>query len=59
MSGAVCFYGRRVPIQTLFDYLEGNATVEDFCKDYDIPREQALGVIHLGLEGINERVQAA
>lgn len=41
MSGAPCFKGTRVPVQSLIDYIEGNSTVEDFCADYpSVSREQ-------------------
>ncbi len=29
MSGALCFAGTRVPVQNLFDYLEGRSSLED------------------------------
>ena len=32
MSGALCFMGTRVPVKTLFDYLEGASTLEDFWR---------------------------
>ena len=59
VSGAPCFYGRRVPIQTLFDYLAGGETIAEFCLDYSIPREQAEGVVRLGLDSILGRLKAA
>ncbi|HZP88925.1 MAG TPA: DUF433 domain-containing protein [Burkholderiales bacterium] len=34
MSGALCFKGTRVPIQNLFDYLEGSSSLEEFLEDF-------------------------
>ena len=34
MSGAVCFKGSRVPVQNLFDYLEGASTLDEFLEDF-------------------------
>jgi Protein of unknown function (DUF433) len=31
MHGVPVFRGTRVPVQTLFDYLEGGDALEDFC----------------------------
>ena len=40
MSGALCFTGTRVPVQNLFDYLEGSSSLEDFLEDFpSVPRE--------------------
>ncbi len=46
MSGALCFAGTRVPVQTLFDYLEGSSSLEDFLEDFpSVSRERAVAVI--------------
>lgn len=34
MGGTPVFIGTRVPIQTLFNYLEGGDSVEGFLDDY-------------------------
>lgn len=34
MHGAPVFRGTRVPVQTLFDYLEGGDTLEDFLEGF-------------------------
>jgi len=34
MYGTPVFLGTRVPVQTLFDYLEGGDTVEDFLEGF-------------------------
>ena len=46
MSGAVCFRGTRVPVQNLFDYLEGSSSLEDFLEDFpSVSREAAVAVL--------------
>jgi uncharacterized protein (DUF433 family) len=43
MHGAPVFRGTRVPVQTLFEYLEGGDTLEDFLEGFPtVPRELAL-----------------
>jgi len=46
MSGALCFKGTRVPVQNLFDYLEGSSSLEEFLQDFpSVHREAAIAVI--------------
>ena len=55
MSGSLCFTGTRVPVQNLFDYLEGGSSLEDFLEDFpSISRETAIAI----LEGARERLFA-
>jgi len=43
MHGTPVFRGTRVPVQTLFDYLEGGETLEAFLEGFPtISRELAL-----------------
>jgi len=42
MSGAPCFVGTRVPVQALFDYLDGGHPLADFLEDFPtVTSEQA------------------
>jgi uncharacterized protein (DUF433 family) len=34
MGGTTVFKGTRVPVQTLFDYIEGEETIEEFLEDF-------------------------
>ena len=46
MSGALCFAGTRVPVQNLFDYLEGSSSMEDFLEDFPtVSRAVAVAVL--------------
>jgi uncharacterized protein (DUF433 family) len=46
MSGAPCFSGTRVPIQTLIDYLEGGDSIEEFLDGFPtVSREQVIAFL--------------
>jgi uncharacterized protein (DUF433 family) len=48
MRGSPCFYGTRVQIKNLFDYLEGGESIDDFLEDFEgVTREQVTTVIAL------------
>ena len=54
MHGTPVFRGTRVPVQTLFDYIEGGETLEDFLEGFPtVSRELALKA----LEEANTTVQ--
>lgn len=43
MHGTPVFRGTRVPVQTLFDYLEGGETLDDFLDGFPtVSRELAI-----------------
>ena len=51
MSGALCFNGTRVPVQSLFDYLEGSSSLEEFLDDFpSVSREAAIAVLEVAKE---------
>ncbi|MGP0071341.1 MAG: DUF433 domain-containing protein [Bryobacteraceae bacterium] len=46
MHGIPVFRGTRVAVQTLFDYIEGGETLEDFLKGFPtVPRDLTLQVL--------------
>lgn len=46
LGGTPVFRGTRVPIQTLFDYLQGGETLEDFLKGFPtVIRESAIAAL--------------
>jgi Uncharacterized conserved protein len=47
MSGIPLFYGTRIPIQSLFDWLQ-TESLDDFLENFpSVSREQAIEVLHL------------
>jgi uncharacterized protein (DUF433 family) len=55
LGGTPCFYGSRVPLQNLFDYLEGGAPLAEFLDHFEgVTREQAVAVIDLARAGLLE-----
>ena len=55
MSGTLCFAGTRVPVQNLFDYIEGSSSLEEFLEDFpSVSRAKAVAV----LEAARERLFA-
>jgi uncharacterized protein (DUF433 family) len=45
MSGALVFVGTRVPLQTLFDYIEGEDGLNEFLEDFPHLKVPALQVL--------------
>jgi uncharacterized protein (DUF433 family) len=47
MHGTPVFRGTRVPIQALFDYLEGGDTLEEFLEGFPtVSREMAIAALN-------------
>ena len=50
MNGTPVFYGTRVPIQSLFDWLE-TESLDEFLENFpSVKREQAIEVLHIAEE---------
>ncbi|MEJ7828432.1 MAG: DUF433 domain-containing protein [Segetibacter sp.] len=48
MGGTPVFTGTRIPVQTLFDYLEGGDDLNEFLDDYPtISKEAAIQVLEM------------
>jgi len=52
MSGALCFYGTRIPVSHLMSYLETGSTMEQFCADYHVEPRVARSVLELAPTGL-------
>ena len=56
LGGTPVFRGTRVPLQALFDYLEGGDTLEEFLEGYpSVSREMALRVLKEAREFLSAR----
>ena len=45
MSGVPVFRGTRVPLQTFFDYLEGDGGLAEFIDDFPYLKSQVMRVL--------------
>ena len=46
LGGTPVFVGTRVPVQSLFDHLEGGDTIDDFLEGFpSVRREQVIAVL--------------
>lgn len=53
LGGTPVFVGTRVPLRTLFDYLEEGATVVEFLDDFPtVSREQAIAALEEAKEAV-------
>ncbi|HMO44486.1 MAG TPA: DUF433 domain-containing protein [Rubrivivax sp.] len=60
MSGALCFAGTRVPVKTLFDYLEGTSTLEELLEDFpSVSRDTAVAVLEAARRSLAADAPAA
>jgi uncharacterized protein (DUF433 family) len=49
MSGEIVFVGTRVPLNTLFDYLEAGDSLEEFLVNFPtVKKSQALAALEFG-----------
>jgi len=53
LSGTPVFVGTRVPVQSLFDYLEGGETLDEFLRQFpSVTRDQALAALEQAKESV-------
>ena len=59
MSGTPVFRGTRVPVQSLFEYLEDDMSLEEFLSCFPtVQREDAITVLEHSKSGLLEEVRA-
>ena len=53
VMGSPVFVGTRVPVQSLFDYLEGGETVDEFLRQFpSVDRKQAVAALQMARDSI-------
>ena len=53
LSGTPVFIGTRVPVQSLFDYLEGGDTLDEFLRQFpSVKREQAIAALEYARDSV-------
>lgn len=51
LGGIPVFVGTRVPVKTLYDYLEAGDSLDEFLHDFpSVTREQAIAALELARE---------
>lgn len=60
LSGAPVFNGTRVPVQTLFDYLEAGDPITEFLADFpNVTREHVVAVLEMARRSAVEAASQA
>jgi uncharacterized protein (DUF433 family) len=60
LGGTPVFVGTRVPVKTLYDYLEAGDSLDEFLNDFPgVSREQAIAALELGREMTEAHAGAA
>ncbi len=60
LGGTPVFVGTRVPVQSLFDYLEGGETLDEFLHQFpSVKREQAIAALDLARDSLLIRARPA
>ena len=60
LSGTPVFRGTRVPVQSLFDYLEGGETLDEFLDQFpSVSKKQALATLDLACDYVLGRARPA
>ena len=55
VGGSWVFRGSRVPVQALFENLEGGASIEDFLQWFPgVERKQVEGVLEYAMQSLSE-----
>lgn len=53
LGGTPVFVGTRVPLQSLFDYLEGGETLDEFVRQFpSVKREQVIAALELARDAL-------
>jgi uncharacterized protein (DUF433 family) len=53
LGGTPVFVGTRVPVRSLFDYLEGGESLDEFLRQFpSVKREQAIAALDVARESL-------
>jgi uncharacterized protein (DUF433 family) len=60
LGGTPVFVGTRVPVQSLFDYLEGGDTLDEFLRQFpSVNRDQAVATLDLARDTLLTSARSA
>jgi uncharacterized protein (DUF433 family) len=58
--GVTVFAGTRVPVETLFDYVEAGETLDEFLRQFPtVTREQAVEILEVAKHGATKAATPA
>ena len=53
LGGTPVFAGTRVPVRSLFDYLEGGESIEEFLRQFpSVRRDQAIAALDMARDSL-------
>jgi len=59
LGGTPVFAGTRVPVQALFDYLEGGETLDEFLRQFpSVDRETAIAALDMARDSVLTRARS-
>jgi uncharacterized protein (DUF433 family) len=59
LGGTPVFAGTRVPVQTLFDYIEGGDTLDEFLRQFpSVDRELAIAALDMARDSVLNRARS-
>ncbi len=60
LGGTPVFVGTRVPVKSLFDYLEGGETLDEFLRQFpSVKRAQALAALEIARDSVLSSANSA
>ena len=60
LGGTPVFVGTRVPVQSLFDYIEGGDTLDEFLHQFpSVKRDQAIAALDLARDTLLTSARSA
>ena len=60
LGGTPVFVNTRVPVQSLFDYLEGGETLDNFLRQFpSVKRNQAIAALDMARDSVLIRARSA
>ncbi len=60
LEGTPVFVGTRVPVHTLFDYIEGGETLDEFLAQFpSVNRDLAIAALDLARDSVLDRARSS
>ena len=60
LGGTPVFVGTRVPVQSLFDYIEGGETLDEFLHQFpSVKRQQAIAALEMARDSLLASARSA